>query len=121
MYLLSSQTRDINFIDSIFKNNSAEYGGALAFDNLDAYGSYIADNNFINSTFDSNSAVDGGAIYIIGQASENGIIGVVFVNNTASSNGGAVYLIGENNVIDASQFDENTAVFGGAVYLDKNS
>jgi len=65
-----------------FYDNSATNGGAI-YNNATA----SEDNYLSNVIFDSNSATSGGAIYGAISIKDGGY----FVNNTASSNGGAIY------------------------------
>ena len=97
----------------IFKNNSAEYGGAL----------YMTHGHLkiINTTFDSNRAYSyGGAI----AAGENTIIEIYdsdFINDTSiKDSGGAIYFINVNAVISNSNFINCHGQFGGAI-CDLNS
>ena len=97
----------------IFKNNSAEYGGAL----------YMTHGHLkiINTTFDSNRAYSyGGAI----AAGENTIIEIYdsdFINDTSiKDSGGAIYFKNVNAVISNSNFINCHGQFGGAI-CDLNS
>ena len=92
-----------------FINNSAPDGGAIYLNNGSEF--YIITSDFINNTASSN----GGAIYW-----DNGADGSVtassFINNKATKNGGAIYFDGSNGKIAYSQFANNTAASGGAIY-----
>ena len=92
-----------------FINNSAPDGGAIYLNNGSEF--YIITSDFINNTASS----DGGAIYW-----DNGADGSVtassFINNKATKNGGAIYFDGSNGKIAYSQFANNTAASGGAIY-----
>ena len=92
----------------IFKNNSAEYGGAL----------YMTHGHLkvINTTFDSNTAYNyGGAI----AAGENSIINIsdsTFINDTSEKDsGGAIYFRGATVNIINSAFMNCHGQFGGAI------
>jgi len=102
--------------DVAFINNSATYGGAIC--------TYYVNLNIVDSKFESNSAeTQGGAIWYYGTSSktmgsEFSITGTEFVNNTAQISGGAIYLKSTANAatIDSSTFENNSAVYGGALY-----
>lgn len=92
----------------IFKNNSAEYGGAL----------YMTHGHLkiINTTFDSNTAYNyGGAI----AAGENSIIEIYdsnFINDTSlKDSGGAIYFRKANVKISNTNFIDCYGQFGGAI------
>ena len=92
----------------IFKNNSAEYGGAL----------YMTHGHLkiINTTFDSNTAYNfGGAI----AASENSNIEIYdsnFINDSSLKDaGGAIYFKKSNVKISNSNFNNCFGQFGGAI------
>ena len=96
---------------SNFTNNKAQYGGAI----------YICEGNIAisDSLFVNNSAdVEGGAIDI-GSAINNPVVTVEnskFVNNTATSIGGAIINNGKL-VVDNSAFEDNAAnYYGGAIF-----
>ena len=91
-----------------FNDNSAENGGAIYWDGI--FG------QLINSTFIKNQAASGGAIFC--DVSGLNISNCVFKNNNASSDAGAIYLSGGDAEIYDSEFTDNTAIFGGAIYID---
>ena len=97
-----------------FENNSASYGGAV----------YISghDNVIDNCVFENNGALCGGAVSM--QSAHNLVNDSVFNNNSADYYGGAVYVFGDNNVIDNSTFAENALNedqgCGAAVYVCGN-
>lgn len=99
----------IEIINCNFTNNSASsIGGAI----YQAAGTM----NISISTFEDNMATDGGAIY----KSDGAYIGInnsLFVNNSAKSNGGAIYDNGRMNITN-SYFKNNTAINGGAIYFN---
>ena len=86
----------------------------------------ISSNLSISSSwFDSNEAKGGGAIYIKTEGTGNmiSITNCAFVNNKAAkyTDGGALYVYSDRTtavVVDNSTFVNNTADYGGAVYLD---
>ena len=82
----------------LFINNHATYGGAIYLGNSTA--------NIANSVFINNSAENGGAIYGF---SNDGPVDITitadtFLNNSATINGGAIYL---NNITDTSSIDNS--------------
>ncbi len=100
--------------DSVFMNNQATaYGGAI-------YHVVTATTNVLSvtdSAFISNSALNGGALW--NNNSANSIINVSssnFTQNSASSNGGAIYNSGLLNLNYGNTFSSNTAVNGGSIY-----
>ena len=86
-----------------FTHNTAEFGGALAFDQ--------GNNKILNSKFVENSAnTTGGAIYN-GQWGNNVILNTTFLRNTARD-GGAVYTGTDNgNVIEFFEFLKKCGTF----------
>lgn len=103
--------------DSNFLDNLGEAGVGL----------YIEGSNttLISSNFSSNNASKkGGAIFIEG--SDAKLILSNFLNNNAipdvseveSGLGGAIYIKGDNNLVDSSIFNYNTARNGSAIYTD---
>lgn len=97
-----------------FINNTADFGGAV---------SWRANNGTItNCKFINNSGTYGGAVYWDAMFGDSyitwfGVVGIadsIFINNSASSGGGAVYGYGVVGIVD-SIFINNTAVMGGAV------
>ena len=107
---------DFTISDSIFKHNTAAFGGA---------GLYMeGDNSFVNNTLfeDNNASIHGGAIHTHGDNIR--IWNSNFVSNNAHPDeadhnqglGGAIYIRGDNNEISFSRFIGNTARNGSAVY-----
>ena len=108
---------DTYVYDSIFENNYGKSGAGL----------YIEGSNatIISSNFGLNNVTQkGGAIYIDGSYAQ--LILSSFLNNNAIPNnsdintglGGAIYIKGDNNIIDSSIFNYNTARNGSAIYTD---
>ena len=81
----------------------------------------IQDNNFTK-----NNAKQGAALSVIGDNSLLTISDNDFVDNTASLNGGALYLqfinslVTQNTIIN-NNFTNNTAGYGGALYVDSSN
>ncbi|MDR3048290.1 MAG: OmpA family protein [Elusimicrobiota bacterium] len=127
----------------IFNANTANSGGAI-------YAQYGSTINFVNAAanFSLNSAsIDGGAVYAISRSNIN-MQTAHFNNNNAQGNGGAVYALDSYiNITSGSftdsiarssggaayalgsstlnftnvRFVENTAVSGGAIFLDNGA
>ena len=122
---------DISFAGGIFSTNSAErFGGAIYFDasapaspgdprkllNLDGSNYYFL--------FEFNEALSaGGALYLTQHADLN-ITDVIFLQNSASQTGGAIYTEGSGTITN-SRFEENNDILssgvlaagkGGAIY-----
>ena len=103
--------------DCIFENNTGESGAGLYIEGSNA--------NLILSNFNHNNVDQkGGAIFIDGSNAK--VVLSNFLNNDAipsaaekdSGLGGAIYIKGDNNTIDSSIFNFNTARNGSAIYTD---
>ena len=124
--------------NSLFKNNSASYGGAIwdngnlityknltfTFNNA-AYGGAVYNqgfgNKFTDSQFNDNFATgaeysNGGAIFNSGSNAD--YVNCNFNNNSAYNWGGAIYNFGDNIYCVNSSFYNNSAFKGGALYLN---
>ena len=118
-------------INSIFKNNHANYGGAIyCYNNgLTVKNSNFTNNNATNnggaiysktcnvsgSVFTGNNATNGGAIFI---TDDSVVVGCNFTNNFASRFGGALYVNGRIGLsLTDSNFNSNYAINGSAIYL----
>lgn len=90
-------------------NTAGDTGGAI-------HKTLGARMNIGNTTFSNNHAVDGGAIY---SGDDVSLGSDDFTHNTAESDGGAVYVFGNCEVIvENSSFHANSAVYyGGALKL----
>ena len=131
----------ISIIESMFVNNSANWGGAIYrvdlvndcdFINNSASNSggavHMSKNSYdvdgsriINSRFNNNSANFGGAIYskTDSKSDLNKVSSCNFTNNWAETSGGAVY--SESScLVEKSEFTDNSAQVGGAIFLDSN-
>jgi predicted outer membrane repeat protein len=99
----------LDLFDSTFTRNSADRGGAILANIV--YG----DGN----TYTANTARYGGAIFFEGRRSLMGREGSpeVFVGNTASEAGGAIYVDGDAIDLLAARFERNSAYVGGAIYI----
>jgi predicted outer membrane repeat protein len=130
---------DATIINSEFLNNGAFYGGAIF------AGNSSGNTNITNVTFDSNYAsIDGGAIqirgssvllndtrfysntaersggaiYVGGTGDSNKIYYSVFDDNKAGDHGGAIDWVAKSGDIFYSNFTNNEAIYGGAIYLN---
>ena len=117
---------DLDIIDSEFRGNiAAQNGGAIYstfYDSENVKDSvYIEDNEFVE-----NKAVNGGAIYNEGLADRSDNVAAMkvvdseFVGNIVTNFGGAVYN-GSKLVLEDSDFSENNAYIGGAMFLAAGS
>ena len=117
---------DLDIIDSEFRGNiAAQNGGAIYstfYDSENVKDSvYIEDNEFVE-----NKAVNGGAIYNEGLADRSDNVAAMkvvdseFVGNIVTNFGGAVYN-GSKLVLEDSDFSENNAYIGGAMFLASGS
>ncbi|WP_405264808.1 Ig-like domain repeat protein [Methanobrevibacter sp.] len=98
--------------DCTFKDNSAPRGGAIFLNNGTEF--YISSSVFENN----NASQHGGAIFW-DSGNEGRIGGCTFKNNYAGELGGAIcWNNTENGYIHHSQFDQNKARDGGAIYFN---
>ena len=97
----------------LFSGNSALYNGGA----FDCYNN--SQPNLINCTFTGNSAGNGGAIDV-----NNAVITLsqcVLTKNSASTNGGGIYLCLSNSSLTHCAISRNSAKNGGGVYNDISS
>lgn len=115
----------VSIISSYFINNSSTGNGGAIFNDGGKVGIYLSD-------FIGNSALNGGAIFnwsmyttspMLMRAQLN-ITSSNFLGNSASQNGGALYLNGYNQLtpspqtaISFSRFAGNHAAYGGGMYI----
>ena len=83
-----------------------QYGGIMYVSGLGV--------NVSNANFTDSSAVNGGAIYWTGH--DGNLENVTFDKNNVSLRGGALYNIGNNLVLINSNFTNNKAIEGGAIF-----
>lgn len=94
---------NVNIHSSYFKDNHANYGGAVQFEG----------NGLVNECiFVNNTAYLGGAVLF---NAPGHIFDSTFINNSASLGGGAVYIWGGNHNISGSTFINSTSVDGSAI------
>lgn len=107
-------TGTINDLGGTYTSNSAVFGGALYNDGTIT--------NAINATFggdnatDGNSADNGGAIYNAAGKTLSIDSTSIFKNNTASSEGGAIYNAGTINALAGTYTSNSANSNGGAIY-----
>ena len=100
------QSGKLTVDESNFINNSAtNYGGAIF---------ASSETSISNSNFTDNEASSGGALYI--QSSKLTVDESNFVNNSATNYGGAIYSVYSDVAFDKSNFTDNKAGYGGAVF-----
>ena len=115
------------YADSSLVFESANFGdGTQGGKNTAAQGGAIytagADLELSDSNFKMNEASDthGGAIYAE-TGSKITSTGTVFASNSAKNSGGAIYLRGAALELSSGSFTDNTALNGGALYIDETS
>lgn len=129
----------LNVRNSIFRNNTATFGGAIA--SSESYGIVTVNNCtfhlntaptslggaiysggqviLFNADFSDNNALKGGAVY---SERKMTIDNSEFTNNTATEAGGAVNLSSNTSTayypfaVTNSTFENNSANYGGAIY-----
>lgn len=109
---VGSNSGNVTVLYSNFTENSAvSNGGALA---LKASGV-----NITHVLFKSNEAGEsGGALYVGGTGTRNVVWYTVFENNTAKDHGGAINWLANSGEVFYSNFTNNSAVYGGGIYLN---
>ncbi len=113
---------DFKVIRSNFDNNSAMYGGAIAYSSAqdEHYTMYITQSNFTNNT-----ALYGGALYSTNDFGQP--VGYInkslFADNNATINGGAIYQTGNAilNITNVTMSGNNASNYGAALYNGKYS
>ena len=98
----------------VFDNNyitegSDGHGGAIEW--------YAEKGYVINSIFTNNHAPDGGAIYVGRESGKINITDSIFSKNYAATVGGAISLNASSITIKRSNFYDNHALEGGALYV----
>ena len=127
---------NLDILNSLFINNHASYyGGAIACDNVTVYMSnskfinnyaingaggafYLIESPFeaTNSEFINCSALFGGAITSLGY--DLTLDNITAIDNNAKYYGGAIYKLYTYFDLYGSRFENNSALDGGAVYVD---
>jgi len=102
--------------NNTFRSNHAGIsGGGSAW--MGVYGVQINDYKFIDNTAD----VNGGAIYIADGSDNSLINNSVFTGNAANELGGAIDIVADNIAIENSNFTDNHAANGGAIFVESDS
>ncbi|WP_296889833.1 right-handed parallel beta-helix repeat-containing protein [uncultured Methanobrevibacter sp.] len=102
-----------------FDNLTANTGGAMHFEGRFVL-SMINNTKFTNNKAQTkNTTYGGGAISIEGNADFTGIFDSEFINNSATTHGGAIKIMGNTStlVINNTVFDGNYAPYAGALCL----
>ena len=100
--------------DAVFEENRAgNRGGAIDI--------FASDAHIIGSNFTDNSADYGGAVFAGNNADQSEISDSIFLGNSATYNGGAVDWNASSGIITDSRFEQNTADYGGAVFVGTSS
>ena len=113
--------RGSNIKNSILKNNTAGYGGALVYGS--AQNSLFLNNAAIQreTNADGVTTGNGGAIYYIATNSITSN-GLAFIGNHADGYGGAVYMADNSKLaFTGSLFKENYSRQGGAIFAGKDT
>ena len=111
---VSQNSDNCKIINSSFTGNNVTgtasgLGGAIDFEG--------ANGTIIGSNFTNNHAYDGGAIYVGALTGYTNITGATFTNNGAVNYGGAINLNASSVTVNESNFYDNYAVRGGALYV----
>ncbi len=103
-----SASRTVDSWNTQFTGNSADLGGAVHIQQ-----NHLAD--FHDATFTDNHAdTDGGAIYMTGDRPCE-VRDSTFTRNDAESSGGAVFVVTGSLTSAGSTYNDNRALFGGAI------
>lgn len=105
--IMPSESINMNINNSKFINNTARQGGAI-------FNSFGINTTVSNSSFINNTANAGGAIYNPDESSMN-VYSSNFTNNSVNLTGGAIRNNGDM-IIDMSNFSNNAAANGAAIY-----
>ncbi|WP_458404997.1 Ig-like domain repeat protein, partial [Methanobrevibacter sp.] len=93
-------------------NKTSGTGGAIYW--------FAEEGLVFNTIFVNNNAFEGGAIYI-GNSSDNiNLTKSKFTANNAIGDGGAIYLGASTATLNYTEFYDNTALNGGAIYVGSN-
>jgi predicted outer membrane repeat protein len=90
---LFNQSSSISVVNSVFVNNSADYGGAVC--------GYADNSVFTNITLCNNSATSGGGVYAYGTSSQS-FYNTVFYNNGSDIDGDNINTSSSNNASDGT-------------------
>ena len=99
---------------SVFEDNEAgDHGGAIAW--------HASAGEIRYSNFTKNSAIYGGAIYLNGISTQSELSHLIFINNTAIENGGAIDCNATFMNLTHTQFISNYAKYGAALCREANA
>jgi len=97
------------FEDNNVTSTTVGHGGAIEW--------YAKEGSVDNSQFVDNHAYKGGAIFVGQTAGDINITNSMFANNSALTHGGAIDANASSVIMQSSEFYNNTAEYGGAVYV----
>lgn len=123
----NNSTLATSFQDATISGNQAELGGAMYFIN-NAYNQDLGKNPFAsvsislnNGELSANKAIDGGAIYALNQDITSVVTGdkeLSIKNNSATGNGGGIYLSeGEISIGSGTISGNRAGHYGGGLYV----
>ena len=110
-------SKNCEILNCVFDNNWVEndangHGGAIEW--------YSEKGTVYNSNFTNNYAYDGGAIYVGSGSGEINVTKSTFRDNYAFTTGGAISIDASSVTVNESNFYDNRAVNGGALYVGGN-
>ncbi|MBQ6628383.1 MAG: right-handed parallel beta-helix repeat-containing protein, partial [Methanobrevibacter sp.] len=105
-----------NIIGCNFTNNNATNGDGGAIYDYSSRVVTVSDSRFENNSASGN----GGAIFVTSRACTV-VADSHFINNTAGVNGGAIYVAGDNVTVTSSEFTQNKAINGSAIYVNNET
>ena len=100
------------FDNNYVKNETNGHGGAIEW--------YSEKGIVYNTIFTNNHAYDGGAIYVGSESGEINILESTFRNNHALTTGGAISIVASAVTVNSSNFYDNNATRGGALFVGGN-
>ena len=113
VYVGGTGTTNVVFDSDFEENKAGNRGGAI---------DWLAQKGEIkNSNFTLNTAGDGGALYLNGASSGSELSHLIFKNNTATRNGGAIDCNATLVNLTHTQFISNVAEFGAALCREKGA
>ena len=116
----SNGTFEMNSTIVLRENSALQNGGAFYL----ASRCYIEFKGFVNVQFDNNNAIRGGAIFsIVSEIKFKNCSIVMFKNNAASQDGGAIYVSDESHLtfVEGSNvtfYHNRASDYGGAIYSE---
>ncbi len=114
---VDKNTFTLNIKGCSFENNSAiNNGGAVYLSSAGVSATFTETTN--EGLFKANSAINGGAIYV-NTCSTFSVTGYIFEDNSATTNGGAIYTGATIKDIGSCDFVSNSSSRGGAIYAAK--